>query len=111
VRKRTELGTLLQHQGARGSARLGMDGARPLTLSVRGIGSVTALRFHAQTHLLSASEDGTVAVYRTSDWECLKVLRGHKYVGRCVSVSLSLCVRVCARANYTRGGGGAGVPC
>jgi WD40 repeat protein len=86
-------------------------GRTPLTLSVRGTGSVTALRFHAQTHLLSASEDGTVAVYRTSDWECLKVLRGHKYVGRCVSVSLSLCVRVCARANYTRGGGGAGVPC
>ena len=42
-------------------------------------GSITALEFHKDTHLVSASEDGTVAIFRTSDWECLKVLHGHKY--------------------------------
>ena len=43
-------------------------------------GSITALAFQGSTHMLSASEDGTLAIWRTRDWECLKVLRGHKCV-------------------------------
>jgi len=55
VHKRVELGSLFQHNG-----------------------SLTSLVFHKNTHLLSASEDGSICIWRTSDWECLKVLKAHK---------------------------------
>ncbi len=55
IHKRVEVGSLLQHDG-----------------------SITDLAFHGTTHLLSASEDSKICVWRTSDWECLKVLGGHK---------------------------------
>lgn len=55
VKKRVELGSLLQHSG-----------------------SISGLCFHGTTHMFSASEDGTICIWRTSDWECLKVLKGHK---------------------------------
>ena len=41
-------------------------------------GSVTALAFYKNSHLLSASSDGTVCIWRTTDWVCLHVLGGHK---------------------------------
>jgi protein MAK11 len=41
-------------------------------------GSVTALSFYRSSHLLSASQDGTVCIWRASDWLCLHVLGGHK---------------------------------
>jgi protein MAK11 len=41
-------------------------------------GAVTSLKFVGTTHLLSASEDGAVCIWRTSDWECLHILGGHK---------------------------------
>ena len=43
-------------------------------------GAITCLRFHGETTLVSGSEDGTLAVWRTKDWECIKVLKGHTYV-------------------------------
>lgn len=40
-------------------------------------GSITSLQFHKGTHLISASEDGTLAIWRTKDWELMKDMRGH----------------------------------
>ena len=41
-------------------------------------GSITSLEFFRSSHLLSASHDGTVCIWRTNDWLCLHVLGGHK---------------------------------
>ncbi|KAI9504164.1 60s ribosome biogenesis protein mak11 [Coemansia spiralis] len=54
LKKRVELGSLHEHKG-----------------------SITSLCFHGHTHLLSASEDGAICIFRTKDWEPLKVLKGH----------------------------------
>jgi protein MAK11 len=40
-------------------------------------GSITSLAFFKKSHLLTASEDGTIGLVRSSDWELLKVLKGH----------------------------------
>ncbi|KAJ1665686.1 60s ribosome biogenesis protein mak11 [Coemansia sp. RSA 1813] len=55
LKKRVELGSLHEHKG-----------------------SITSLHFHGHSHLLSASEDGAICIFRTKDWEPLKVLKGHK---------------------------------
>ncbi|PKK73932.1 WD40 repeat-like protein [Rhizophagus irregularis] len=55
LRKRKELGSLLQHEG-----------------------SITTIQFFNKTHMFSGSEDGTICIWRTKDWECLKTLIGHK---------------------------------
>lgn len=34
--------------------------------------------FPSRSHLLSASEDGTLCLFRARDWAVLKALRGHK---------------------------------
>ncbi|KIY46870.1 WD40 repeat-like protein, partial [Fistulina hepatica ATCC 64428] len=41
-------------------------------------GSITHLGFPSRSHLLSASEDGTLCLFRTRDWVVLRVLKGHK---------------------------------
>lgn len=41
-------------------------------------GTITALEFHESSHLVSASEDGTLCIFRSKDWELLKTLKGHK---------------------------------
>ncbi|KAJ3209993.1 hypothetical protein HK099_008384 [Clydaea vesicula] len=48
------------------------------TLMLQHEGTITCLNFFSNTHLLSASEDGNIAIFRTSDWERLKTLAGHK---------------------------------
>ncbi|KAI8819313.1 WD40-repeat-containing domain protein [Fimicolochytrium jonesii] len=55
LRIRKEVGTLMHHSG-----------------------TTTSLQFYKKTHLFTASEDGTIAIVRTSDWEVLKTLDGHK---------------------------------
>ncbi|CAI2162536.1 20556_t:CDS:2 [Funneliformis geosporum] len=55
LKNRKELGSLLQHEG-----------------------SITTLEFFDKTHMFSGSEDGTICIWRTKDWECLKILKGHK---------------------------------
>ncbi|CAG8486005.1 5202_t:CDS:2 [Acaulospora colombiana] len=55
IKKRKEVGSLLQHEG-----------------------SITTLQFYGKSHMLSGSEDGTICIWRTRDWECLKTLKGHK---------------------------------
>jgi protein MAK11 len=66
LKKRKDLGSLSQH-----------------------IGAVTALQFYSRTHLLSASEDGTICIWRTRDWECMATMKGHKgrVNGMCVHPS------------------------
>jgi protein MAK11 len=41
-------------------------------------GAVTALEFFGRAHLLSGSDDGTLRIWRVSDWACIHVLGGHK---------------------------------
>ncbi|XP_072045816.1 p21-activated protein kinase-interacting protein 1-like [Amphiura filiformis] len=55
LQSNTELGTLLQHDG-----------------------TITCLCFHADSHMISSSEDGTLCVWDTNSWDCMKTLKGHK---------------------------------
>ncbi|KAJ1917206.1 60s ribosome biogenesis protein mak11 [Mycoemilia scoparia] len=41
-------------------------------------GTITCVKFHGQPHLLTTSEDGTISILRSKDWEVLKTLKGHK---------------------------------
>eukprot|EP00965_Chrysotila_dentata_P230579 6197845-Pleurochrysis_carterae.AAC.4 len=43
-----------------------------------GGGALNCLRFHGRTHMISAGDDGEICIWRTSDWECLLRLKGHK---------------------------------
>ncbi|KAG9286706.1 hypothetical protein G9A89_012256 [Geosiphon pyriformis] len=63
LKKRKEYGSLWHHQG-----------------------SITSLQFYNETHMLSGSEDGTVCIWRTKDWECLITKKGHK--GRVNSLAI-----------------------
>ena len=50
------------------------------------LGSITNVTFLSRSHLISASEDGTLCVFRTRDWAVLRSLKGHK--GRVNSLSV-----------------------
>ncbi|KAJ7027937.1 WD40-repeat-containing domain protein [Mycena alexandri] len=63
LRRRKEIGGLMHHEG-----------------------SITHLQFPSRSHLLSASEDGTLCLFRARDWAVLRALRGHK--GRVNSVAV-----------------------
>ncbi|KAF9565924.1 WD40 repeat-like protein [Agrocybe pediades] len=63
LRRRKEIGGLLHHEG-----------------------SITHLLFPSRSHLLSASEDGTLCLFRARDWAVLRSLKGHK--GRVNSVAV-----------------------
>ncbi|VDC02899.1 unnamed protein product [Peniophora sp. CBMAI 1063] len=63
LRRRKEVGGLMHHQG-----------------------SITHLLFPSRSHLLSASEDGTLALFRARDWAVLRTLKGH--TGRINSVAV-----------------------
>ncbi|KAF9646488.1 WD40 repeat-like protein [Thelephora ganbajun] len=63
LRRRKEVGGLMQHEG-----------------------SITELHFPSRSHLISASEDGTMAIFHARDWVVLRVLKGHK--GRINSVGI-----------------------
>lgn len=51
----TDVGSLMQHDG-----------------------SITSLKFIKETHLVSTGSDGLVCIWNTSNWDCQKVLKGHK---------------------------------
>ena len=57
LRTRREQGRLLQQEGGR---------------------SLNCLRFYSSTHMISAGDDGELCIWRTSDWECLTQMRGHR---------------------------------
>lgn len=52
-----EIGSLLQHKDA-----------------------ISCLQFFGRSHLISAGRDGSICIWRTSDWVCLDTLKAHKYV-------------------------------
>lgn len=55
LKKRKDVGSLSQHQG-----------------------SISKAVFAGSSHLLTAGEDGRIAIFRSKDWECLHVLRHKK---------------------------------
>ncbi|XP_064625471.1 p21-activated protein kinase-interacting protein 1-like isoform X2 [Lineus longissimus] len=63
LEKRQELGALLHHEG-----------------------SITDLTFFGGTHMFSGSTDGTVGVWKTNRWECIKTFKGHKGAVNSVAV-------------------------
>ena len=86
IRKHTEIGTLLQQEGITGFAWttffFNLSLSLSLSLSHSASGSITWLTFHKDRLLLSASEDGTVCVWKCGEsWQCLATLTGHKSVG------------------------------
>ncbi|KIK63233.1 hypothetical protein GYMLUDRAFT_41562 [Collybiopsis luxurians FD-317 M1] len=63
LKRRKEIGGLMHHEG-----------------------SITTLLFPSRSHLVSASEDGTIGIFHARDWSVLRTLRGHK--GRVNSVDV-----------------------
>lgn len=63
MKKRTEHGALLHHDG-----------------------TVSCLEFYGTSHLLSGGEDGLICVWNTKKWECLKSIKAHK--GQVSSLSI-----------------------
>jgi protein MAK11 len=55
LRKRKDYGSINQHDG-----------------------SIRAIDFFESTHMLSAAEDGKIALFRTRDWECLHLFQKYK---------------------------------
>lgn len=45
------------------------------------IETVTCLAFASKTHLLSGSDDGQIAIWRTGNWQLEKILTAHKDSG------------------------------
>lgn len=58
----------------------------PAWLAKCDVGSITHLEFPSRSHLLSASEDGTLCLFHARDWSVLRTLKGHK--GRVNSVAI-----------------------
>ncbi|KZT59469.1 WD40 repeat-like protein [Calocera cornea HHB12733] len=63
LKRRKEIGGLVQHDG-----------------------SITYLGFPTRSTLVSASEDGTIALFRVRGWELLRSLKGHTGRVNCVAV-------------------------
>lgn len=82
LRRRKEIGGLMHHEGTL-CFRLCRACLRSLTCLT---GSITHLEFPSRSHLLSASEDGTLSLFRARDWAVLRSLKGHK--GRVNSVAV-----------------------
>ncbi|TFK92460.1 WD40 repeat-like protein [Polyporus arcularius HHB13444] len=77
LRRRKEIGGLMQHQG-----------------------SVTHLEFPSRSYMLSASEDGTLCLFRARDWAVLRELKGHK--GRVNSVAVHQSCKVALSVGQDR---------
>lgn len=41
-------------------------------------GTVNSIVFFGNNHMFSASEDGTISLWKTKNWEMMKTLKGHK---------------------------------
>eukprot|EP01135_Chromosphaera_perkinsii_P012304 Nk52_evm41s2630 gene=Nk52_evmTU41s2630 len=55
LKRRVEHGSILKHQG-----------------------TITALEYYQDSHLLSCALDGLMCIWRVKDWECMKELKGHR---------------------------------
>lgn len=78
--RRKEIGGLMHHQGMCSSVVIENKSTQPRS------GSITYLQFPSRSHLLSASEDGTLCLFHARDWTVLRSLKGHK--GRVNSVAI-----------------------
>lgn len=58
------------------------------------------MHFPTKSHLLSASEDGTMCIFHTRDWAVLATLRGHK--GRVNSAAVHPSSKVCLSVGKDR---------
>ena len=81
LRRRKEVGGLMQHEGS--TTHFSISLREPTFF---GLGTITHLTFSSRSHLVSASEDGTLCIFRARDWAVLRSLKGHK--GRVNSVSV-----------------------
>ncbi|GFO37103.1 P21-activated protein kinase-interacting protein 1-like [Plakobranchus ocellatus] len=63
LKKRKEIGSLFEHSG-----------------------TVNSMIFYDNNHMFSASEDGTICLWKTKSWEMMKKLKGHKSHVMAVSV-------------------------
>jgi len=63
MKKRADVGSLMQQEG-----------------------TISCLEFYQETHVFSGSDDGTVCIFDTRNWDCLKTLRGHKSAVNSISV-------------------------
>jgi protein MAK11 len=82
LRRRKEIGGLMQHEGFISQSQLRANETTFFFFP----GSITHLTFPSRSHLISASEDGTLCVFRSRDWAVLRSLKGHK--GRVNSMSV-----------------------
>jgi protein MAK11 len=82
LKRRKEIGGLMHHEGQ----HLTMFRGLVCDINIIKKGSITHLTFLSRSHLLSASEDGTLCLFRARDWAVLRVLKGHK--GRVNSVAV-----------------------
>ncbi|KAF9213799.1 p21-activated protein kinase-interacting protein 1-like protein [Podila verticillata] len=78
LKRRKELGALLQHQG-----------------------TITALTFHNKTHMLSGSDDGKICVWRSKDWECLKIMKGHQNTVHSIAIHPSGKIALSVAADHS----------
>jgi protein MAK11 len=83
LRRRKEIGGLMHHEGM---SHITLFMSRMFGDRGSGPGSITHLSFPSRSHLLSASEDGTLCLFRARDWAVLRSLHGHK--GRVNSVAV-----------------------
>ncbi|PBK69109.1 WD40 repeat-like protein [Armillaria solidipes] len=81
LRRKKEIGGLMHHEGTL-SCFLPCYSLLPNDY----LGSITHLSFPSRGHLLSASEDGTLCLFRARDWAVLRSLKGHKGRVNCVAV-------------------------
>ncbi|KAF8961123.1 p21-activated protein kinase-interacting protein 1-like protein [Entomortierella lignicola] len=78
LKRRKELGALLQHQG-----------------------TITSLCFHNKTHMLSGSDDGKICVWRSKDWECLKIMKGHQSSVHSIAIHPSGKIAISVSADHS----------
>ena len=86
LRRRKEVGGLMHHEGESSYTSRRSDPSVETLLYCVLLGSITELHFPSRSHLISASEDGTIAIFHARDWVVLRVLKGHK--GRINSVGI-----------------------
>jgi protein MAK11 len=84
LRRRKEIGGLMHHEGLSSYCLFFFFGRCVAHRFFSG--SITHLSFPSRSHLLSASEDGTLCLFRARDWAVLRSLKGHK--GRVNSVAV-----------------------
>ncbi|OMJ14012.1 p21-activated protein kinase-interacting protein 1-like [Smittium culicis] len=64
-------------------------------------GTISKLEFFGSSHLISASTDAKIIIFRTKDWEVLKVLRGHLKPINDISIHPSGKLAISVAQDYT----------